>query len=263
MTNRKILYGYQIQNGEIVVQEQEAANVKRVATLYSSDLSYQKIADTLNKDGIPFSMEAPLWNKHKIKRLLENPRYAGADGYPAIMESDLFQMIQCSIQGKTAGRVKKEKRPALELKEYLRCDCGGDLHRIARPHRSQDTLYFKCGACGKRLSVLDNDLLAEAAKQMAEHTAPAEDSYAPSSEVVRLANAVNRQLEHPDRPEDVVALILQGITARYDCCPAPITSDTFIRPARVDFTSFGQATRAGLAVSHITISDGTITVHFK
>ena len=80
MTNRKILYGYQIQRGELVVRPQEAVVAKRIVTLYMDGLSYQKIADALNADDIPFSEEAPLWNKHKVKRLLENPRYTGVDG---------------------------------------------------------------------------------------------------------------------------------------------------------------------------------------
>ncbi|MBD5099558.1 MAG: hypothetical protein HDT35_08485, partial [Clostridiales bacterium] len=59
------------------------------------------------------------------------------------------------------------------------------------------------------------------------------------------------------KPEDIVSLILQGVSARYDCCPAPTESETFNRPAGVDFKSFGQA------VSHITITDeNVITVHF-
>ena len=83
------------------------------------------------------------------------------------------------------------------------------------------------------------------------------DTYIPSADTVRLTNAINRGLEHPDKPEDIVSLILQGASARYDCCPAPTESETFNRPAEVDLKRFGQA------VSHITIADGTITVHFK
>ena len=118
---------------------------KRIVTLYMDGLSYQKIADTLNADDIPFSEEAPLWNKHKVKRLLENPRYAGADGYPAIMDASDFQDIQEKIKGKTEGCVKAEARPALRIMEYLRCACGGSFHRTAGPSRRKDTLYLKCG----------------------------------------------------------------------------------------------------------------------
>ena len=86
---------------------------------------------------------------------------------------------------------------------------------------------------------------------------PAEQPYAPSGEVIRLTNAIDRGLEHPDKPEDIVSLILRGASARYDCCPAPTESEPFSRPAEAGLKRFGQA------VSHITIADGTITVHFK
>ena len=258
MKNRKILYGYLIQKGEFVIQPQEAIVAKRIATLYIDGLSYQKIADTLNGEGIPFSTEAPLWNKHKVKRLLETPRYTGADGYPAIIDADIFQHIQHEITRKTENYSRAEKRPALSLKDYLRCHCGGDLHRTAGPNRRKDTLYLKCRTCSQTFTILDTYLLTEVSKQMAAHDTPAEESYTPSGEVIRLTNAINRGREHPDKPEDVVSLILQGVAARYDCCPAPIESNASNRPAVVDFKSFG------LAVSYITISEeNTITVHFK
>lgn len=85
MKNRKILYGYLIQKGEFVIQPQEAIVAKRIATLYIDGLSYQKIADTLNGEGIPFSTEAPLWNKHKVKRLLETPAILGRTDIPLLL----------------------------------------------------------------------------------------------------------------------------------------------------------------------------------
>lgn len=258
MTNRKILYGYHIQYGELAIVPQEAATVQRIATMYLNGLSYQKISDILNHDAIPFSAEAPLWNKHKVKRLLENPRYIGMDGYPPILESSTFQAVQEQIKGKTEGCVKKEKRPVLSLKESFQCACGGSLCRTAGKNRRPDTLYLKCEVCGKRFTVPDAVLLAEISRQMAEHDAPAEETYIPSADTIRLTNAINRGLEHPDKPEDIVSLILQGVSARYDCCPTSTESETFNRPAEVDFKSFGQA------VSHITITDeNVITVHFK
>ena len=75
MTIRKILYGYQIQRGELAVVPQEAETVRRITTLYLAGASYQKISASLNGDGIPFSSEVLLWNKHKVKHLLENPRF--------------------------------------------------------------------------------------------------------------------------------------------------------------------------------------------
>ena len=82
MSNRKILYGYQIRDGEIAVVKEEAIHVRRVFSLYIGGFSYQKISNLLNAEKIPYSQEAPAWNKHKVKRLLENPRYIGRDSYP-------------------------------------------------------------------------------------------------------------------------------------------------------------------------------------
>ncbi len=73
---------------EIVPEEQQT--VKRIFTLYNAGASYQGISDALNQGNIPYSQEVPLWNKHKVKRLLENPRYTGQDDYPAIVDMEEF-----------------------------------------------------------------------------------------------------------------------------------------------------------------------------
>ena len=258
MINRKNLYGYCIENGELTIVPQEAQTVKRIATLYIAGASYQTIADSLNKSGTPFSQDAPLWNKHKVKRVLENPRYTGTDGYPPILDEADFQAVQAKIKAKTEGYTFKEKRPLLRLREYLQCDCGGALHRTAGANRRKDTLYLKCAACGTQLTILDDTLLDQVSRQMVEHDQPDQKPYVPSGEIIRLTNAVNRGLEHLSAPEDVVTLILQGVSARYDCCPAPIEQKNNDRQAEVDIKRFGQA------VSHITITGNQdVTVHFK
>ena len=73
MSKRRMLYGYYIQQGEIAIVETEAIIVRRVFSLCIGGLSYQKISDLLNAEKIPYSQEMPVWNKHKVKRLLENP----------------------------------------------------------------------------------------------------------------------------------------------------------------------------------------------
>ena len=266
MSNRKILYGYQIKNGDLTIIESEAAVVSRIFTLYiEGRLSYQKISDTLNGDHVPFGPEMPLWNKHKVKRLLENPRYTGKDGYPAIIEAEEFDAVQTLIQGKTAGYATTKDRPALHLKPHLRCACcAGELHRLAGKNRRADTLYLKCIRCGSLVTIPDAALLEEVSRQIAEHDRPADEPYSPSAEVVRLTNAINRGLESPDEPESLLDLILQGASARYDCCPASTKDNPSNRPAGVDLKCFGQATRTGLVVSHITISaENAVTVCFK
>ena len=78
--NRKILYGYQIQGGELSTHPQEAENVKRIFALYLAGMSRQKIADDLNAQGIIYSAESPAWSINRILRATQNPRYMGKKG---------------------------------------------------------------------------------------------------------------------------------------------------------------------------------------
>ena len=57
MANRKILYGYLITHGELLIREDECMIVQNVYTSYLAGLSYQSLADRLNADGIPFFQE--------------------------------------------------------------------------------------------------------------------------------------------------------------------------------------------------------------
>ena len=259
MTNRKQLYGYCIRNGERTVVAGEAGTVSRVFTLYTQGLSYQALADTLNKERIPYSPEAPLWDKHKVKRLLENPKYTGQGGYPAILDGALFRQVQAQIKEKTAGYGPSRDRPALRLKESLRCaHCGGSFHRLAGKNRRTDTLYLKCGGCGAGITISDHELLKATAQQVAQHDAPIQEAYRPSGEVVRLTNAIHRELERPSAPEQIISLILQCAAARYDCCPGPIQNGNSDCLQDVDWNHIRQA------VSHITLSsEHGITVHFN
>ena len=171
MSYRKILYGYQIQNGELTLVPEEAAVVNRIAGLYLDGLSYQKLADLLNQKNIPFSQEAPAWDKHKVKRLLENPRYTGQKGYPAILDGGTFHCVQSRIQEKTAKQTPKAERPALKLVSRLHCAaCGAALHRMGGRNRQSDTLYLKCVQCGAVITMRDEVLLDEIARQTAEQS---------------------------------------------------------------------------------------------
>ena len=259
MTNRKQLYGYCIRNGERTVVAGEAGTVSRVFTLYIQGLSYQTIADTLNGEHVPYSPEVPLWDRHKIKRMLENPRYMGQNGYPPILDGALFRQVQDCIRAKTAGYKPKKDRPALKLMGCLRCaHCGGSFHRLAGKNRRADTLYLKCGGCGAVITISDSGLLSETARQVAWHDAPVQEPYRPSGEVIRLTNTIDRELERPGAPEEVVSLILQCTAARYDRCPGPIQNENSDRLQNVDWGHVRQA------VSHITIStENTVTVFFK
>lgn len=102
----------------------------------------------------------------------------------------------------------------------------------------------------------DSTLLAEVERQAAVYTPPqTEGGYTPSEDTVRLTNAINRGLEKPEHPEEVVALIMQGISARYACFPTQMTSADLLRLIREK--NYNQA------IQYITITaDSAVKVTF-
>ena len=259
MTNRKILYGYRIRNGILEIAPEEQQAVERIFTLYNAGASYQGISDALNQGNIPYSQEVPLWNKHKVKRLLENPRYTGQDDYPAIVDMEVFRAgRQRTAEKNEKRRPHGEKSPITYLTPYFQCTCGGKLIRIGGKCLDNSKLHLKCGSCGSTITTDTDTVLTEANRQIYAHEHSKQLAYAPSAEVIRLSNAINRGLEQPDSPEAVMALILQGAAARYDCCPEPISEyENFDHPPKVDWSCFRRV------VSYITITqEHIITVQF-
>ena len=257
MNHRKILYGFQYQTGELIIHPQEAVTVQRIFASYLTGLSYQKTADMLNGDHIPFSEETAHWDKHKIKRLLENPRYAGAGGYPQIVDSDTFQTVQAKIQEKHRNNVKAVPRPVLQFKPYLMCaDCGTSLRMDSAESRSGNKVRLRCRKCGFQFDIPDEEFMEPIRSQITDRQVqPQEETYNPSEEVMRLTNAVNRALEHPDDPDHIVSLILRGVSARYDCCASP---------RRESANIWFDEEQLHQIISHITVSpERNITVHFQ
>lgn len=217
MINRKMLYGYQIRNGALEIVPEEQRTVSMVFTLYNAGASYQAISDALNRQSIPYCREVPLWNKHKVKRLLENPRYTGKEGYPILVEADIFQAAQEKTAEKNARKQSHGEKPAIaRLTPYFRCTCGGKMTRLGGGWQNSGKLYLRCEGCGNT-AVMDMDATVNGiVRQFRDHEQTSCTAYTPSAEVMRLDNAINRGLEQPDSPEAVMALILQGAAARYE-----------------------------------------------
>ena len=236
MAKRKILYGYQIMHGDLVIQEEECLTVQNVFTSYLAGLSYQTLADRMNADNIPFSQESPLWNKHKIKRMLENSR----------------------ISEKTSGKFpRRTESDGLWQKLRSGC-CQTRLLRTGGPSGYTGKVRLKCSACSNAFVIGKEELLAQTARQLAEHEKPICKPYAPSAEAIRLANAINRALEQPGDGKEALSRILQGASARYACCDDGMDAAKGQKqPDQIDWDRFKRT------VSHIIIgTDNAITVHF-
>lgn len=90
MGNRKQPFGYRVVMGEIVLHPQEAKLVEHIFRQYLSGATFNALVLELRKQPVPY-IEEKSWNKNMVARILEDKRYTGECGYPAIIQ-------QCELE---------------------------------------------------------------------------------------------------------------------------------------------------------------------
>ena len=91
---RKTPFGYTIQNGEIIRHPDESGAVRGIFTRYLQGESYSRIAGEMERLGTRYHQHTPQWNKHMVKRILENERYLGTEEYPRLIEDQDFLNVR-------------------------------------------------------------------------------------------------------------------------------------------------------------------------
>ena len=77
-------YGYDIVGGAAVINEEQAANLRKLCENYLSGMSFVQAAKDVG-----------LEMKHSgVKRLMQNPRYLGDDFYPPILTAEIAQAVE-------------------------------------------------------------------------------------------------------------------------------------------------------------------------
>ena len=84
-------YGYtKDEKGELVVQEEEAAVVRRIFREYLNGKGTYAIAKDLSEEGLPTIRSAEKWNDGVIKEILLNPIYTGNLLYQKTMTTEVL-----------------------------------------------------------------------------------------------------------------------------------------------------------------------------
>lgn len=167
---RKIPFGYTMKNGETLCCPAESAAVKEICRLYTEGMAYSKIADEMMLRGIPYHKHTGQWNKHMVKRILENERYLGEKEYPPIIEPETFMRVQL---------IRGDKNTYTPCPDYIKtirekavCGvCGG---RMVRDTRASTKVRWYCQTegCANRRYIEDEDIhaaLAERLKALAQY----------------------------------------------------------------------------------------------
>ncbi len=214
--------------GRIEPHPQEAETVQSIAEQYLSGASLQTIADQLTKFGPRYHQDTPAWNKNMVKRILENRKYTGCDGYPQLISEEDYRSVTRIRAERSVYAPVPERVWRIRPKLVCAC-CGAPMER--KP-KSRDRQRWKCrdANCGKSICVSDavlTDLVRNGLKRLAQEPQALdlqsmEGEPALSMDAVRLQNELNLALNRGTESIPYIrALIFTGAAERYASLPDP------------------------------------------
>lgn len=165
MGNRKQPFGYRMTLGEITILPEEAELVRFIFQGYSTGATLGELTKALCRQEI-YYYAGRTWNKNMVSRILEDGRYIGEKGYPALIEPE---QLRTAAKKRTARARPPQKTPA---QKALRRPCGTPpservekivtslLNELIRcPDRIQPAVSQVVGAaCGKTREELTSAL---------------------------------------------------------------------------------------------------------
>lgn len=148
MKRPNLPFGYSMQSGKIVTLDAERIIVDRIYSEYLSGTSAGQIATALNAAGIVYK-DVRGWNKNTVYRILDDIRYRGDNGFPAIIYLEKWLAVAARRQEKATPYME----PAFQVvrKKLVCASCEGKLTRHLRKNK---TVWWECRLCGRQTGVM-------------------------------------------------------------------------------------------------------------
>ena len=153
---RRFPFGYAMREGRIVPNPEEAKAVAVIFQSFASGATTPTIANSMTELQIPYRTGSARWNKNMVCRILDNEKYIGADGYPILLQKELWDRVAA----------KRKQAPSVRLNPVIRsvrmkiccAQCGQKLKRVS--YHTQGNVYWRCDRCAIQFpSVTDQALL--------------------------------------------------------------------------------------------------------
>lgn len=157
-------YGYENDNGDLIVNQEEACIVRDIYKMYLEGLSLSGIVKELHQRGIKSSTGKDRWTVSAIDKILSNEKYIGNVLLQKTYVSDALKHIQIKNNGEKAkylyennheGIIDKKTFDLVQTEKAKRSntiiDDNNKLLRKNTRYSSGNTLSGKirCGECGR------------------------------------------------------------------------------------------------------------------
>lgn len=221
--HRTIPFGYHMVNGEITAKPDEVLAVLTIFSDYIAGLSLNQIAA---KQEVPY-YEGVKWNKNNVKRILENRKYLGEDGYPQLIDEAAYQSVQEKCRAKATSLCEiSDELQAIRKLTFCK-ECGHRLFRSGGNHRSEKWGCHNTG-CNRFLFRLTDQMLTNAiltvlntvtANPVMLESDSGDPVYTPTPEIIRQEKEIHRMMDSPQIDGDrIKAEIYRLAQMRYDAC---------------------------------------------
>jgi len=183
-----------MRGGEIVLHPEESVAVREIFDMYLRGMSLKSIAAVMT---VPYNVDK-VWNKNMVSRILENEKYIGADGYPAVIEEDVFRK---------ANEIKQRKAAA--------CVCTDEKKKYLHSLVSGGSSLTESEVDGLLVSVI-NKLITEP-KLAAPDKLP---EYQPTDDIKAMEQKFTSMMQDMTADIDEIARLITDVAAaKYDACP--------------------------------------------
>jgi len=151
MDSGQIPYGYRLKDGEKVKEPSEVWIIDKMCELYEvGNTTYQKLADLFNTK----YKSDKLWTKSKVKRILEDKRYLGEQGFPPIMSQERYNKIMSIKDSRNKNKLVIPDVEAIKKKAICH-ECGKPYKRhMKTKHKS--TWYCSSEVCKTDFRIEDH-----------------------------------------------------------------------------------------------------------
>lgn len=224
MKIRNICYGYHYADGKIAVNEDEANIVSDIFKSYLGGMSLQQISQQLINNQVEFISGIVNWNKSKVKRILENNCYIGADKYPPIIDKRTFLAIQNIKSNKSTQKSTDRTSDIYRITNLVRYhENGCPMKRIYDGRNPKNTKWQYIGTdCNFNFRIQDDELLDRIVNilnrliKAPEIISYNSKAFEPSNNARKSENIIYHQLDKAVINEDeVIRLIFESASIKY------------------------------------------------
>lgn len=225
LKNRYIPYGYTMENGDIVIEQNEAKTIRYIFETYIAGATLKDIADRLTAEQVVYSEKKTEWNKARVMRILDNVKYLGDDTFPQIIDEGLF--VEAARQ-KTARQRTTPADTEQEihvLKGYIVCGkCGCVMkRRVEKKCKYKERWYCSNPDCDNNVHIRDAVILKKVqtlTMRMVEDDYTPEERKMPTtdtSDTLKIKSELEDELDRPNvNAQRALELCIELVQIQYE-----------------------------------------------